>query len=116
MLDGGYELLRWRAGEVRSILVNLAIASLPRPQWARRDSAPGMVLALDMALELRAEEVDFAQVARAVPFGLIVEVRRCRMAAFASSRHGPGAHVSPNSTTATKLFPLVPYHFSVPEF
>jgi len=116
MLDGGYELLRWRAGEVRSILVNLAIGSLPRPQWAPRDSAPGMVLALDVALELRAVEVHLAQVARAVTLGLIVEVRGGQMADLTTSRHGPGAHVSPNSTTATKLFPLVPYHFSVPEF
>ena len=41
--------------------------------------------------------------------GLIVEVRRRRIAALPAGRHGLGrARVSPNSTTATKLLPLVP--------
>src|SRR5664279_6322218 len=59
---------------------------------ARETSAPGMVLPLRMSLELRAVEVDLAQFARAVPLGLIVEVRGCRIAALSACRHGPGPH------------------------
>src|SRR5438093_2611122 len=73
-----------------------------------------MVLALDVTLQLRAIEVHISQIASAVPRGLIVEVRRRRIAALAAGRARPGRTRSPNSTTATKLFPLVPYIFLVP--
>src|SRR5450759_1806987 len=52
----------------------------------------GMVFPLGVSPELRAVEVDLAQFARAVPLGLIVEVRGCRMAALSACRHGPGPH------------------------
>ncbi|MCG3162546.1 MAG: hypothetical protein JMDDDDMK_03813 [Acidobacteria bacterium] len=45
-----------------------------------------------MSLELRAVEIHFAQIARAVPFRLIVEVARRRVAALAAGAHGFGAH------------------------
>src|ERR1035437_8984732 len=51
-----------------------------------------MVFPLRMSLELLAVEVDLAQLAGAIAFGLIVEVRGRRMAALAAGRHGPGAH------------------------
>src|SRR4029077_12549129 len=51
-----------------------------------------MVFTLRVSLQLRTIEVDLAQFARAVSFGLIVEMRRCRMAALAAGRHGPGAN------------------------
>src|SRR5207245_9828179 len=37
-------------------------------------------------------KVNLAQVSRAVPLGLIVEMRRSGMAALASGGHGAGAH------------------------
>jgi hypothetical protein len=51
-----------------------------------------MVFALDVALELGPIKVNFAQVSRAVPLGLIVEMRRSGMAALAPGSHGSGAH------------------------
>src|ERR1035437_671304 len=51
-----------------------------------------MILPLRMSLELIAVKVDLAQFARAVPLGLIVEVRGGRIAAFSACRHGPGPH------------------------
>src|ERR1017187_3983231 len=51
-----------------------------------------MVFPLRVFLELLAVEVDLAQFARAVAFGLIVEVRGSRMAALTAGRHRPGAH------------------------
>src|ERR1035437_5709201 len=51
-----------------------------------------MVFPLRVSLERLAVEVDLAQFAGAVTFGLIVEVRGSRMAALAAGRHGPGAH------------------------
>src|ERR1035437_2502760 len=55
-------------------------------------SASRMVLALSVALELRAVKVDLAQLSRAVPLGLIVEVRGRRIAALPAGRYGPGPH------------------------
>src|ERR1035437_6636975 len=55
-------------------------------------SASRMVLALSVALELRAVKVDLAQFSRAVPLGLIVEVRGRRIAALPAGRYGPGPH------------------------
>src|SRR5450759_3065933 len=52
----------------------------------------GMILPLGVSLELRAVEIDLAQLASAVPPGLIVEVRGCRIAALSACRHGPGPH------------------------
>src|ERR1035441_9996113 len=51
-----------------------------------------MVFPLRVSLELLAVEVDLAQLAGAIAFGLIIEVRGRRMAALAADRHGPGAH------------------------
>src|SRR5213082_2493450 len=51
-----------------------------------------MVLPLGVPLELRAVEVDLPQVAGAVPPGLIVEMRRFRMAALAPGCDCLGAH------------------------
>src|ERR1035437_1732625 len=51
-----------------------------------------MVVPLRMSLELIAVKVDLAQFSRTVPLGLIVEVRRCRIAALSACRHGPGPH------------------------
>ncbi len=45
-----------------------------------------------MSLKLRAVKVDFPQVARAVPFRLVVEVGRLRISAFAARGYGHGAH------------------------
>src|SRR5206468_510540 len=52
-----------------------------------------VVLALRMPLQLVAVEVHFAQVAGAVPAGLIVEVRRSRVAALAARGNCPRAHL-----------------------
>ena len=43
-----------------------------------------MIFALGMAFELDAVEIDLAQISGAVPFGLVVEMRGGRMAAFAA--------------------------------
>src|ERR1022692_450813 len=51
-----------------------------------------MVFPLRVSLELLAVEVDLAQLADAIAFGLIIEVRGRWMAALAADRHGPGAH------------------------
>src|SRR6266849_3666255 len=51
-----------------------------------------MVLALGVIFELRAVEIYFAQIARAVPLCLIVEVLRRRIAALSTGRHGSGPH------------------------
>src|SRR5947209_20625696 len=51
-----------------------------------------MVLALDVALQLGTIEVHVSQIARAVSRGLIVEVRRRRIAALAAGRDRPGPH------------------------
>src|ERR1035437_7772485 len=51
-----------------------------------------MILPLRMSLELIAVKVDLSQVARAVPLGLIVEVRGRRITALSAGRHGPGPH------------------------
>src|ERR1035437_464913 len=51
-----------------------------------------MILPLRMSLELIAVKVDLAQFSRAVPLGLIVEVRGRRIAAFSACRHGPRPH------------------------
>src|SRR5450759_2544383 len=51
-----------------------------------------MILPLRVSFELIAVEVDLAQISRAVPPGLIVEVRGRRIAALPASRHGPGPH------------------------
>src|ERR1700675_348879 len=58
----------------------------------QEDSASGVVLALGVTRELRAVEVDLAEVAGAVADGLVVKVRRRRMAALSAGRDGPGAH------------------------
>ena len=54
---------------------------------------PRMILALGVPFELRAVEVDLAQVAGRVALGLVVEVRRRGIAALAAGRDGPGAHL-----------------------
>src|ERR1700692_3509933 len=51
-----------------------------------------MVLLLDVVLEVRGVEVHVAEIAGAVPFGLIVEVRRRRVAALATGGDGLCAH------------------------
>src|SRR5262245_6034593 len=51
-----------------------------------------MVLPLDVTLQLRAVEVHGPQVTRAVPLCLIVEVRRCGVAALAAGSDRNGAH------------------------
>ena len=67
-----------------------------------------------MALQLVRVEVHVAQFAGRVALGLVVEVRSTPdlplspPAVMARART-----LSPNSTTATKLLPLVPYHFFV---
>ena len=76
--------------------------------------ASGMIFPLGVAFQLFRVEINFAQVARPVSLHLIFEVPRRRMSAFAAGSHGSGMHSSPNSTTATKLLPLVPYHFLCP--
>ena len=58
----------------------------------REYSASRMVLPLGVFIDLRTIEVNFPQVARAVPFRLIVEVWRFRIAALATRRHGHRAH------------------------
>src|SRR5579883_2685766 len=51
-----------------------------------------MVFALGVPLQLLAVEVDLAQVAGGVALGLVVEVLRLGMAAFAAAGDGAGAH------------------------
>src|SRR5438067_1394715 len=51
-----------------------------------------MILPLGVPLELRFVEVDVAQIARAIPLRLIVEMRRPRMPALSTGSHGFGAH------------------------
>ena len=51
-----------------------------------------MVLTLGMTLELRAVEIYLSEIACAVSFRLIIEVRRRWIAALSASRHGPGTH------------------------
>src|SRR5262245_40914613 len=51
-----------------------------------------VVLALDVTLELRPVEVHVAQITRRVPFCLIVEVRRRRIAALAARGHRARPH------------------------
>src|ERR1035441_7682400 len=70
-----------------------------------------MVFPLRMSLELLAVEVDLAQLAGAIAFRLIVEVRGRRMAALAAGRHGPSAHALAeldhgNETVAAGAIPL----------
>src|ERR1700751_1826348 len=51
-----------------------------------------MGLPLDVVLEVGTVEVDVAQITGAVAFGLVVEVRRCGVAALAAGGDGLGAH------------------------
>ena len=67
-----------------------------------------MIAPLDVPLELVGPEVDGPQIAGGVALGLVVEVRRVGIAALAAGGDGAGADFWPNSTTATKLLPLVP--------
>jgi hypothetical protein len=60
-----------------------------------------MIHALSVSLELRWIEVHVPEIARAVSLSLVVALART---------------LSPNSTTATKLLPLLPYHFFVPGY
>src|ERR1035437_9876423 len=71
-----------------------------------------MILPLRMSLELIAVKVDLAQFSRAVPLGLIVEVRGCRIAALSACRHGPGAHAAAelhhgDEAVAARAIPLL---------
>src|ERR1043166_5402631 len=52
----------------------------------RQPSPAGLVLTLDVTLELCRVEVHLPQVARAVPQGLVVEVGRRRIAALPAGR------------------------------
>src|SRR5262245_27881913 len=55
-------------------------------------SAPGVIFALDVALQLLAVEIHLAQIAGRVARGLIAEVRRLGIAALAAGRDRPRAH------------------------
>ena len=81
------------------------------PSTGRQRSASGMVLPLGVSCQLRPVEVDLAPFARRILFGLVIEVWRLGMTALTARRHPLARTRSPNSTTATKLFPPVPYHF-----
>jgi len=72
-----------------------------------------VVLALGVPDELRAVEVHIAQAAGGVTLRFVVEMRRTRITALAPAVMAWARTLSPNSTTATKLLPLVPYHFLV---
>src|SRR5690606_11835491 len=84
-----------RAGAVREARIppsrrhRLLVA--PPPVGAALLQA-GVVDAFDVSLELVRPEVDLAQVARAVAFGLVVEVGRIGMAAGAAGGDRAGAH------------------------
>ena len=77
-----------------------------------------MIRAFGVRLELAGISYSVAQVARCVALGLIVEVLRRRVAALAAgaSRRARAHRPSPNSTTATKLLPLVPCIRFVPGY
>src|SRR5215468_466602 len=55
-------------------------------------SFPGMVLPLGVAPQLCSIKIDVAQLARAIPSGLVVEVTGGGMAAFAAGRDGQRTH------------------------
>ena len=78
------------------------------------DFIPPDGMSAPYALQLIGIEVHSRRFAGGVALRLIVEVRRLRIAALAAGRDRLApARVSPNSTTATKLLPLVPYIFFV---
>src|SRR5206468_1410070 len=62
----------------------IVLALLLAMRCGEGESLAGMVLPVDVVLEVGTVEVDVAQIAGTVPFGLIVEVRRRRIAALAT--------------------------------
>src|SRR5690349_496819 len=48
-----------------------------------------MIFPLRVPLQLLAIKIDLAQISCAVPRGLVIEMRRCRMTALAPGRYGP---------------------------
>lgn len=75
-----------------------------------------VILPFGVPLELRRIEVHIPQITCAVPRRLIVEVLRPLNTVLSPAETALARTLSPNSTTDTKLFPLVPYHFFVPEY
>src|SRR5437870_1679895 len=73
-----------------------------------------MILALDMALQLGTIEVHVSQIARAVPRGLIVEVRRRRVAALAAGCDRPGPHAIAEFDDSHEAVPARPVHLLGP--
>jgi hypothetical protein len=69
---------------------------------------PGMIGTPNMPRQLVRVEMDRAQLAGRVALGLIVEVRRLRIAAFPPTVTAHAFTLGPNSTTATELLPLDP--------
>ena len=67
-----------------------------------------------MAFEILAVEIDRPQIARRIASGLVVEMGRGRVAASPPAVTAQARRRGPNSTTATKLLPLVPYQRRVP--
>src|SRR6266446_5893601 len=53
---------------------------------------PRMVLTLGMTFHLCAVKINLSEVARAVAFRLVIEMRRRRIAAFSAGGHGSGAY------------------------
>ncbi len=78
-----------------------------------RPLTPGMILALGVSLELRAVEVDVAQVAGGVALASSLKCGDDGLPLSPPAVTALARTVLPNSTTATKLLPLVPYHFLV---
>ena len=53
---------------------------------------PRMVFAFGVTLQLCPVEINLSEIARAVAFRLVIEMRRRRVAAFSAGGHGFGAH------------------------
>jgi hypothetical protein len=62
----------------------------------------------DVTLKILRIEIDLTQRAISVARNLVAKVNRFRMAALAAAQTALAVTLSPNSTIATKLLPLVP--------
>ena len=77
---------------------------------------PGGSAALCAPVQLVRIEIDLAQIAGRVALRLVVEMGRGGSPLSPPAVTARARTRLPNSTTATKLLPLVPYHFFVPGF
>src|SRR2546430_15676749 len=67
-------------------IVLTALSSLPLALTSR------VVLSLGVTFQLCPVKINLSEIARAVTFRLVIEMRRRRVAAFAAGGHGFGAH------------------------